>query len=96
MKMKALPEKLQDRLSYPPRGMNCDRACAYVGLSKSKFLELVRGGYLPQPKNLGGGVSRWDRLDLDAAFDSADERTLPGTDIMERKAWDDFVYANKG
>jgi hypothetical protein len=49
---------------------------------------------LPQPKNIGG-MARWDRLDLDAVFDAADEKRLPGTspttdDIEARKTWDDW------
>jgi excisionase family DNA binding protein len=78
-----------------PRGMNCDRACAYVGISKSKFLELVEDGHLPQPKNIGG-LARWDRLDLDAAFDAAEEKRLGGTrvtmdELMAKNSWDDFL-----
>jgi hypothetical protein len=65
--------KLQDVLAYPPRGMNADRAAAYCGLSRSKFLEFVDLGILPQPKIMGG-IPRWDRVDLDAAWDALDER----------------------
>jgi predicted DNA-binding transcriptional regulator AlpA len=60
--------KLQDTLAYPPRGMDADRAAAYVCLSKSKFLELVDAKEAPQPVNLGG-CPRWDRRALDEWFD---------------------------
>ena len=54
-------EKLQDYLSYPPKGLRADRAAAYLDMSKSKFLALVDGGIIPQPANLGG-VKVWDRV----------------------------------
>jgi predicted DNA-binding transcriptional regulator AlpA len=60
--------KLQDTLAYPPRGLRAERAAAYLGMSKSKFLELVDNGRLPKPL-LIDGMRVWDRLDLDAAFD---------------------------
>jgi predicted DNA-binding transcriptional regulator AlpA len=66
---KAKTVKLQDTLSYPPRGMNVDRAAAYVGLSKSKFLDMVDANEAPQPLDLGG-LARWDRRTLDDWFDS--------------------------
>jgi predicted DNA-binding transcriptional regulator AlpA len=64
--------KLQDDLAYPPRGMNCDRAAAYCGVSRTTFGELVASGVLPPAKNLGG-LARWDRIDLDAAWDTLDK-----------------------
>jgi predicted DNA-binding transcriptional regulator AlpA len=48
--------------------MNDVNAAAYVGISRTKFRELVGEGLLPKPINIGGCV-RWDRLELDAAFD---------------------------
>jgi predicted DNA-binding transcriptional regulator AlpA len=61
-------EKLQDRIAYPPRGLRSERAAAYVGLSETTFLRMVDEGTMPQPIR-HGGVTVWDRLDLDAAFD---------------------------
>jgi hypothetical protein len=66
-------EKLQDYLSYPPRGLRVDRAAAYLDMSKSKLLSLVDEGIIRQPANLGG-VKVWDRADLDAAIEAAKER----------------------
>jgi predicted DNA-binding transcriptional regulator AlpA len=63
--------KLQDAIAYPPRGMNCDRAAAYCGVSRTTFGELVTSGILPPAKSLGG-LARWDRVDLDAAWDALD------------------------
>jgi excisionase family DNA binding protein len=66
-----IKEKLQDVIAYPPRGMNCDRAAAYCGISRTTFSELVTSGVLPPAKALGG-LARWDRADLDAAWDALD------------------------
>lgn len=61
-------EKLSDLLAYPPRGMNVDRAAAYVGLGRTKFLEEVEVGRMPKPVDLDGSP-RWDRFELDSAFE---------------------------
>jgi hypothetical protein len=70
--------KLADRLAYPPRGMRLDRAAAYVGLSPSKFLELVEQGIFAKPKRWDGCVV-WDRLELDAAFEGESDEGRPNT-----------------
>ncbi len=62
-----------DPLSYPPRGMSRDEAARYVGVSATKFDDLVADGRMPQPKRIDGRVV-WDRLRLDAAFSELDER----------------------
>jgi predicted DNA-binding transcriptional regulator AlpA len=61
--------KLQDALAYAPRGLRAERAAAYVGMGKTKFLELVDSGQMPVPVEIDG-VKVWDRLDLDSAFDT--------------------------
>ena len=66
-------EKLQDYLSYPPKGLRADRAAAYLDMSKSKFLALVDEGIIPQPAKLGG-VKVWDRVDLDAVVEAAKDQ----------------------
>ncbi len=60
--------KLQDGLAYPPRAMRAERAAAYLGMSRSKFLELVDDGRMPKSIHLDG-IALWDRLALDVAFD---------------------------
>lgn len=67
-------DKLQDHLAYPPRGMDVERAAAYVGLGKTKFLEMVEQGRMPKPVRIEEEMPRWDRLDLDAAFEDLKER----------------------
>lgn len=62
-----------DPLSYPPRGMSRDEAARYIGVSATKFDELVEDGRMPSPKKIDGRVV-WDRLRLDAAFSELDER----------------------
>ena len=66
-------EKLQDTLAYPPRLMDVERAAAYVGFGRTKFLELVDRGKMPQPIDVDGNP-RWDRFDLDAAVDDLKDR----------------------
>ena len=41
----------------------------YLGMGKTKFLELVDGGRLPRPVAIDG-VRLWDRFDLDDAFEA--------------------------
>jgi predicted DNA-binding transcriptional regulator AlpA len=67
-----MPRNLQDQFAYPPRGMRADRAAAYLDMSKTTFLDLVKEGVMPKPVRRGR-IVRWDRLDLDAAFDDMKE-----------------------
>ena len=62
-------EKLQDHLAYPPRAFRAERAAAYLGMSTSKFLELVDRGRLSQGIKIDG-MTLWDRLQLDADFEA--------------------------
>lgn len=64
-----MAERLQDQLAYPPRGLRAERAAAYVGVSKTTFLELVEDGVMPKPIKLRGCMV-WDRLKIDAAIES--------------------------
>jgi predicted DNA-binding transcriptional regulator AlpA len=66
-------DKLQDHLAYPPRAMDAERAAAYVGFGRTKFLEMVEDGRMPQPVDIDGNP-RWDRRELDAAWDDLKER----------------------
>ena len=58
-----------DPVAYPPRGMGHMEAARYIGLSPSKFMELVKEDKLPKPVRIDRRVM-WDRQDLDAAFDT--------------------------
>lgn len=61
-------------LAYPPRGMSREEAARYIGVSMTKFDEMVADGRMPRPKRIDGRVV-WDRVRLDAAF----------TDLPEEK-----------
>ena len=58
---KALPPSL------PPRGLRRTQAAAYIGVSPSKFDEMVIQGTMPQPKEIGAR-RLWDRWAIDEAF----------------------------
>jgi predicted DNA-binding transcriptional regulator AlpA len=75
-------DKMQDHLGYPPRGMDAERAAAYVGLGKTKFLELVEDGRMPKPVRIEEELPRWDRHDLDAAWEDLKQRRQ---DPLERE-----------
>lgn len=82
-----LPARRADRLnvlphSLPPRGLERVQAAAYVGLSPSKFDELVKDGRMPRAKR-ADGKKVWDVRALDRAFDALpddgpDDAPAPG------------------
>jgi hypothetical protein len=55
--------------AYAPRGMRRETAAWWVGLSPSKFDELVEDGRMP-PGVLVDGCRVWDRYQLDEAFNA--------------------------
>ena len=50
-----------------PRGLNREASAAYIGVSPTKFDELVNDQRMPRPKRVDGRRI-WDRLALDEAF----------------------------
>ncbi len=58
--------------SLPPRGLSRIFAAAYIGVSPTKFDELVADKRMPRPKRIDGRRV-WDRLMLDEAFAALDE-----------------------
>ncbi|MCP1200097.1 AlpA family transcriptional regulator [Notoacmeibacter sp. MSK16QG-6] len=62
-----------DPISYPPRGLSRLEAARWVGVSATKFDEMVSDGEMPRPKKLGGRVV-WDRYALDAAFSDLQDK----------------------
>ena len=54
--------------SLPPRGLNREIAATYIGVSPSKFDELVQQGKMPLPKRIDRR-KLWDRRAIDSAFD---------------------------
>ena len=51
--------------SYVPYGLRAEEAANYLGMGRSKFLELVGEGRLPKPKVIDG-MRIWDRRALGA------------------------------
>ncbi|MDE2385765.1 MAG: hypothetical protein KGO53_14205 [Alphaproteobacteria bacterium] len=66
---------------YLPRGFSREKAAEYVGVSASKFDEMVKEGIMPGSKRVGSRRI-WDRLALDSHFDE-----LPGHDTVN--PWDE-------
>lgn len=62
-----------------PRLVRREAAACYLGISPSKFSEMVAAGRLPRPKHLDGCVL-WDVRDLDDMVDA-----LPGEDAGENE-----------
>jgi predicted DNA-binding transcriptional regulator AlpA len=83
--------KLRDTLIYA-RGMRADYAAAYLGMGKTKFLELVDKGAMPRPVVIDG-IRVWDRLDIDAAFDAAKEAAEDSP--TERNSFDSILKVVK-
>jgi len=55
--------------SLPPRGLSREEAAAYIGVSPSKFDEMVKDKRMPAPKRIDRRTV-WDRRRLDAAFEA--------------------------
>lgn len=66
--------------SLAPRGLSRTQAAAYVGISPTKFDEMVKDRRMPKPKRIDGRTV-WDRVALDSAFDD-----LPNE--AEANEWD--------
>jgi predicted DNA-binding transcriptional regulator AlpA len=70
--------------TQPRRGLRRVEAAVYVGISATKFDEMVADGRMPRPKRIDGATV-WDQRALDSAFDA-----LPDVDGEEREdnPWD--------
>jgi predicted DNA-binding transcriptional regulator AlpA len=69
----------------PRRGLSRAEAAIYLGISPSKFDELVRDGRMPAPKRIDARKI-WDIHSLDMAFDA-----LPSeNETSGVTTWDDF------
>jgi predicted DNA-binding transcriptional regulator AlpA len=56
------------KVAAEPRGLRRDAAAGYVGISPTKFDELVADGRMPKPFTVDSCVI-WDRWALDRAID---------------------------
>lgn len=69
----------------PRRGVSRTEAATYIGVSTTKFDQLVGDGRMPKPRKIDARRI-WDIRALDDAFDA-----LPGgEERMERNPWDDI------
>lgn len=71
--LSALTQK-KDRAQKPAcfrRGLNRNEAADYIGISATKFSQLVHEKRMPKPKQIDGRYV-WDVYALDAAFDDLD------------------------
>lgn len=72
--------------SLPPRGLSRIYAAAYIGVSPTKFDELVADKRMPRPKRIDGRRV-WDRLKLDEAFAALDDEG----DLKPASVWDEVT-----
>jgi predicted DNA-binding transcriptional regulator AlpA len=56
----------------------------YIGISPSKFDQLLKDGQMPQPRRIGTRKI-WDIRELDIAFEA-----LPSNSPRPDTSWDDF------
>jgi predicted DNA-binding transcriptional regulator AlpA len=70
---------LSDIRPVPRRGLSREEAAMYIGISPSKFDELVGDGRMPTPVKIDGRKV-WDIRHLDLAFDDLPkENTAPNS-----------------
>lgn len=72
-----------DPYSYPPRGLSREAAARYIGVSATKFDQLVADGRMPKPIRVDGRVI-WDRIKLDMAFSELGEKRENTIDAIMR------------
>lgn len=56
-----------------PRGLGRVEAALYIGVSPSKFDEMVKDGRMPPPKRIDGRRV-WDKKRLDLAFEALPDK----------------------
>lgn len=77
----------QESIAWIPRGLNRTEAAYYVGVSPTKFDELVGDGRMPRGKRIDGRVV-WDRVQLDMSFSDIDgqQRNVLDEALQGRRA----------
>lgn len=71
----------------PRRGLSCVEAADYIGVSVTKFLELVAAERMPAAKRIDGRRI-WDIRKLDQAFDAIDgdeDDVQPGAPLPKKR-----------
>lgn len=74
------------KINAPRRGLQRVEAAVYVGISPTKFDELVADGRMPRPKRIDGRRV-WDIRALDVAYDALPDEEGKGD--AGRNPWDD-------
>jgi predicted DNA-binding transcriptional regulator AlpA len=69
----------------PRRGLSRIEAAMYLGISPSKFDELVTDGRMPRPRSIDSRKV-WDVHELDMAFDGLPRE---GSPPIAGNSWDD-------
>jgi len=70
---------------FEPPGLNRLKAAAYIGVSPTKFDELVKDCRMPVAKRVDGRKI-WDRRALDESFEA-----LPEDGVTETNPWDEVL-----
>ena len=66
---------------WQPLGLSAGQAAAHLGISRTKFDELVKDGRMPQPHCVDGR-RLWDRREVEECFDM-----LPRAGTPEIEPW---------
>lgn len=66
-----------------PRGLRRPDAAHYIGVSPSKFDDMVADGRMPKPKPVDG-CRVWDRYALDSAFEQLPDDGAPATNDWDQ------------
>jgi predicted DNA-binding transcriptional regulator AlpA len=80
--MPAVTRALSDVRPVPRRGLSRDEAAMYIGISATKFDEMVIDGRMPAPVKIDSRKV-WDIRSLDLAFDS-----LSAENPIQANSWD--------
>lgn len=69
-----------------PRGLCREASAAYVGVSPTKFDQMVEDRRMPKPKRIDAR-NVWDIRELDAAFSAlpSDEETNPWDEVLDQR-----------
>ena len=70
-----------DSIAYPPRGLSREESARYIGVSPSKFDQLIKDRRMPRSKRIDGRVIL-DRLALDAAFSDLPDDEVNAIDAI--------------
>lgn len=82
------PRPLSEIRPVPRRGLSREEAAMYIGISPTKFDELVTAGGMPTARRIGTRRI-WDVWELDLAFNQL-PREDGASDTAPADGWEDF------